>query len=89
MRSLITKAAKGQIIMLNRNRLANVFWLAPCMAALAAAAIARAEPPAPKLQTIHLGEWYTVTCPEVLRIGSEAEIKVAYRGITRKDDALL
>ncbi len=45
---------------------------------------ASAAAPAAKLQTIHLGEWYTVTCPEVLRVGTEAEIKVAYRGIAEK-----
>jgi hypothetical protein len=36
------------------------------------------------LQTIRLGEWYTVTRPAALRIGGEAEIKVAFRGIAEK-----
>ena len=31
-----------------------------------------------------LGEWYTVTCGDVLLIGTEAKIKVAYRGIAEK-----
>ena len=59
----------------------HVMALTSC---LALAVSTRAEPPAPRLQTIHLGDWYTVTCPEVLRIGTEAEIKVSYRGITEK-----
>ena len=37
-----------------------------------------------KLQTFKLGEWYTVTCPEVFHIGTVAEITVAYRGIEEK-----
>ena len=37
-----------------------------------------------KLKTLRLGDWYTVTCPEVFHIGSEVEIKVAYRGISEK-----
>ena len=40
--------------------------------------------PVPKTQTQNLGQWYTATCPDVLLIGTEAEIKVTYRGIAEK-----
>ncbi|MBM4046228.1 MAG: hypothetical protein FJ279_14040 [Planctomycetes bacterium] len=43
-----------------------------------------ADTPAPKLKTMKVGEWYTVTCPEVFHIGTEAQIVVAYRGIAEK-----
>ncbi len=43
-----------------------------------------AAAPVPKPQTANLGQWYTVTYPNVLLIGTDAEIKVAYRGIAKK-----
>ena len=61
------------------------FWrFAVCMALAIASAAVAGEPPPPKLKTVHLGDWYTVTYPESLRIGGEAEITVAYRGIVEK-----
>ena len=61
------------------------FWrFAACMAFAIASAAVAGEPPAQKVKTVRLGEWYTVTCPETLPIGGEAEIKVAYRGIAEK-----
>ena len=62
------------------SRRAIVAWLAM----LAAHASASAAAPVPKPQTVSLGQWYTVTCPDVFLIGTEAEIKVAYRGIAEK-----
>ena len=60
-----------------------------CLAAIAAwlaapPAQASAAAAVPKPQTVDLGQWYTVTYPDVLLIGTEAEIKVAYRGIAEK-----
>ena len=67
------------------NRAPVIAMSAAVVVAIAFAGVpVRAQPPAAKLQTVRLGEWYTVTCPEVLRIGSEVEIKVAYQGITEK-----
>ena len=66
-----------------RKRVWEVWLLASVAIAFADVAVCE-QPPAAKLQTIRLGEWYTVTCPEVLRIGSEAEITVTYHGITEK-----
>jgi hypothetical protein len=58
--------------------------IAACLAILVAHASASAAVPAPKAQAVNLGQWYTVTCPDVFLIGTEAEIKVAYRGIAEK-----
>jgi len=55
---------------------------ATALAALGPLVCAADEPP--KLRTFPLGEWYTVTCPQVFRIGTVAEITVAYRGITER-----
>lgn len=41
-----------------------------------------------KTQTMELGEWCTVTCPEEFVVGTVAKIKVAYRGI-REETKLL
>ena len=55
-------------------------WLAMLVAYFSASAAA----PAAKPQTLNLGQWYTVTCPDVFLVGTEAEIKVSYRGIAEK-----
>ena len=58
--------------------------IAACLAVLVAHASAFAAAPVSKSQTVNLGQWYTVTCPDRFLIGTEAEIKVAYRGIAEK-----
>jgi hypothetical protein len=70
--------------MFNRHNPNCALWLSVCIAITSSGAVAYAQSPAPKLQTLRLGDWYTVTCPEVFHIGSDVEIKVAYRGITEK-----
>jgi hypothetical protein len=66
-------AARG--LVLGCTLLASVGMGAVCAAASA--------PPA-KQQALSLGQWYTVTCPEVFLVGSEAEIRVDYRDIAEK-----
>jgi hypothetical protein len=58
--------------------------IAAWLAILIAQASASAALPVPKPQTQDLGQSYTVTCPDVLLVGTEAEIKVTYRGIAEK-----